>query len=223
MSAPLLPCETLEALLDKFGVAGVSLAVLSPSSAGTTIRTQTAGVADKEARTPLFDSTWLEIASLSKTIAAAFACDYFESRGIPMRTTPVNPLLREAGSTFQLKAAAGEPAEWADKVMLAHLLDHTGLGMHYVNGVPRSHAFPSVLALMSGTTEQPAPYGYASIDLTREPGTKFSYSGGGFLVMQHLLEMREGKPLADLLAPYFEASGTAVSLGLSFFQAAPRS
>ena len=210
--------STLDALLSKYGVAGVSVALLDPCGS---IRTQTAGVADQGTKTPLFDSTWLEIASLSKTIAGAFACDYFETRGMPMHTTPVNPLLREAGSAFQLKAEAGKPAEWADQVMLAHLLDHTGLGMHYVNGVPLADAFPPVLDLISGSAAKPAPYGYASIDLTRQPGTSFSYSGGGFLVLQHLLELREGKPIAELLTSHFDAAGTAVSLGLSFHQQLP--
>jgi len=218
---PLVDAKTLDALLAQYGVPGVSIAVLVPANGDAVVQTQTAGVADRERGVPLFDSTWLEIASLSKTIAGAYACDYFESRGMPMRTTAVNPLLRAAGSQFQLRAAAGKPAEWADQVMLAHLLDHTGLGMHYVNGVPLSHPFPPVLKLISGTDEAPAPYGYASIDLTREPGTQFSYSGGGFLVLQHLLEMREGRPIAEIFATHFQAAGTAVSLGLSFEQQLP--
>jgi len=93
--------------------------------------------------------------------------------------------------------------------------------MHYVNGVPLSDDFPPVLSLISGSAVKPAPYGYASIDLTRAPGTKFGYSGGGFLVLQHLLETREGKPIAELLQPHFDASGAAVSLGLSFTQQLP--
>jgi len=211
----------LDAMLCKYGVAGVSLAVLVPSDGDANIRTQTAGVADRTSKTALFDSTWLEIASLSKTIAGAFACEYFEARGLPMRTTPVNPLLREAGSPFQLKSAEGKPAEWAEQVVLAHLLDHTGLGMHYVNGVPLAIPFPPILSLISGSAEAPAPYGYASIDLTRQPGTSFSYSGGGFLVLQHLLELREGRPIAELLTPHLDAAGAAVSLGLSFHQTLP--
>jgi len=78
------------------------------------------------------------------------------------------------------------------------MMDHTGLGMHYANGVPRSDEFPPVLALLSGSEEAPAPYGYASLAMTKAPGTRFGYSGGGFLVLQHLIECREGRPAAEV-------------------------
>eukprot|EP01047_Picozoa_sp_COSAG01_P024963 COSAG01_NODE_1560_length_9921_cov_30.121551_4_plen_99_part_00 len=42
-------------------------------------------------------------------------------------------------------------------------------------------------------------YGYASLELTKQPGTRFGYSGGGFLVLQHLLELREGRPIAQIM------------------------
>jgi hypothetical protein len=70
----------------------------------------------------------------------------------------VNPLLREAGSSFLLRSAPAQPPEWAEEVTLAHLLDHTGLGMHYVNGVPLSEPMPPVEALISGSKSSPAPY-----------------------------------------------------------------
>ena len=208
---PLLPPEELERQLERYGTAGISVAVLQPAG----IVTQTAGLASKEPPVPMFDSTWLEIASLSKTFAAAFALEYFTPLGIGM-DAPVNPLLREAGSTFVLRSAEGSPPEWAERVTLAQLVNHSGLGMHYVNGVPLSEPMPPMLDLISGSAAAPAPYGYACIDLVKEPGTQFGYSGGGFLLLQHLLELREGRPIASLMAPFLRAGGTAVSLGLSF-------
>ena len=38
---------------------------------------------------------------------------------------------------------------------------------------------PPVLDLISGTTASPAPYGYASLEMTKPPGETFNYSGGG--------------------------------------------
>ena len=172
-------------------------------------------MADKEGSVPMYDGTHVEIASLSKPFAAAFACDYFAKHGLTM-DAKVNPLLADAGASFRLKAAEGRPAEWAEEVTLTHLVNHTGLGMHYVNGVPLTKPFPPVLDLISGTDAAPAPYGYAPLAMTKQPGTTFGYSGGGFLVLQHLLELRESKPIADIMDEWLEAAGAGVSLNLSF-------
>ena len=208
---PLLPIETVDALLAKYGVAGASVAVIGEGG----VRTQVGGLADKARGVPMYDGTHLEIASLSKPLAAAFAVDYFDALGLTM-DAPVNPLLAECGSPFRLRSAAGQPASWAEEVTLTHLLNHTGVGMHYVNGVPLDEPFPPVLELISGSEARPAPYGYASLELLKRPGTAFGYSGGGFLVLQHLLETREAAPVSHILAPWLEGAGAAVSLGLSF-------
>lgn len=145
MSGPLLPREVLEKTLSTYGVAGASIAVLSPTGDGDArVRTQVCGLACRESSTPMFDSTWLEIASLSKPLAAVYALQYFEARGISF-DTGVNSLLADAGSPFRLKPAEGCPQEWADAVTLKHLVDHTGPQMHYVNGIPREclESFPS--------------------------------------------------------------------------------
>ena len=213
----MLPPDLVDSLLKKYGVTGSSVAVIAPSKHNQdgTVRTQVAGYADRAGNIPMFDGTHLEIASLSKPLAAAFAYDYFAKHGISMEAK-VNPLLAEAGSTFRLTAASGFPAEWAEEATLTHMLNHTGVGMHYVNGVPLTQPFPPVLHLISGTPEKPAPHGYASLQMVKQPGTAFHYSGGGFLVMQHLLEQREGIPIADIMAPWLEGHGTNVSLDLSF-------
>lgn len=216
-AASLLPPDTVDSLLAKYGVAGSSVAVITPTEHNndSIVRSQVGGMADKEGNIPMFDGTHLEIASLSKPFAAAFAYDYFASRGIPM-DSKVNPLLAEAGTRFRLTTADGHPSSWADEATLEHMVNHTGVGMHYVNGVPLTKPFPPVLDLISGTEAKPAPYGYASLEMVKQPGTAFHYSGGGFLVMQHLLETREGKPIADIMAPWLDGFGTTVSLDLSF-------
>jgi CubicO group peptidase (beta-lactamase class C family) len=171
------------------------------------------------------DSTWFQIASLSKTIATAFALQYFEAKGVPL-STPVNALLAKhcplgSPSHFALRSAEGTPAQWAEDVALLHLFNYTGLGLHYVNGVPLAHAMPPVVALVSGSAAAPAPYRYATLDVVKAPGTAFGYSGGGFLVLQLLLEAMEERPIAAIMAPFLARSGSAVSLGLSFFQRLP--
>jgi CubicO group peptidase (beta-lactamase class C family) len=225
LSSELVPAGKLEELLQRYKVPAVSIAVIRPgsqtrrygsaSNETSHVVTQVAGLACVETKTPVYDSTWFEIASLSKTIAAAFMIEYFKTKGKDVHTL-VNPLFRELGADFQLRSASGLPKEWAEEVTLGQLVNHTGVGMHYVNGVPLSKPMPSSLELMSGTDEKPAPYGYANLDLTKRPGTKFGYSGGGYLVLEHLLQVMEGKPIAEIMQPFLAASGAAVEQGLSF-------
>ncbi len=154
---------------------------------------------------------FMECASLSKTVAAAFSIEYFTSRGIPM-TTSVNSLLDEAGSKWKLtlpptNEKSSVNAKWVDEITLTMLVNHTALGMHYVFGVPLSDEFPSAEALLNGSQEK--TYGYAPLYVERKPGAEFKYSGGGFIVLQHLLECREGKPIASIVQPFLEKCGIA--------------
>lgn len=212
----LLPPDELDGLLAKYGVAGVSIAVLRPDGAGdASVSTQVAGLADREKAIEVFDSTFFQICSLSKPIAAVYAHQYFAQAGTPFDTS-VNELLAQSGSPYRFRPADACPASWADEVTLSHLVDHTGPQMHYVNGVPRSHTFPPVLSLISGSADAPAPYGYAPLEVNKQPGTVFGYSGGGFLVLQHLLEEREARPVSALLGEHLRACGGLCHLGLSF-------
>ena len=154
---------------------------------------------------------FIECASLSKTVAAAFSIEYFTSRGISM-TTSVNRLLDEAGSKWKLTLPPEDKCnslnpEWVDEITLTMLINHTALGIHYVYGVPLSNEFPSAEDLLNGTHEK--TYGYAPLYVERKPGTEFKYSGGGFIVLQHLLECREGKPIDAILRPFLEKCGIA--------------
>jgi CubicO group peptidase (beta-lactamase class C family) len=224
----LVPKGELDKLLARYEVPGVSIAVIHPPTAShgkastgkSHVVTQVAGLAAREPPVPMYDSTVLEIASLSKTIAAAFMIQYFREKGKDVNTK-VNELFRDAGAKFQLQSEPGSPSEWPEEVTLGQLVNHTGLGMHYVNGVPLNNKMPDVEELITGTAEKPAPYGYASLHMCKKPGTQFHYSGGGFLVLQHLLEILEGKPIAEIMSSFLAASGLAVELGLSFAQNLP--
>ena len=76
--------------------------------------------------------------------------------------------------------------------------------MHYVHGVPLDSEFPSMLSLVSGRRPD---LGYDPIVVSKEPGTSFGYSGGGFLVLQHLIEAMENAPIEDVCRPFLDISG----------------
>jgi malate synthase len=140
--------------------------------------------------------TWFEVASLSKSVASAFAIEYFTKKGISLHT-PVNQLLGTTDSDFRLRGT------WGDQVTLAHLMNHKALNLHYVHGVPVTERMPPILDFLRGN----ALYGYEPVSVINPPGTVFKYSGGGFLVLEHLIEELEGQAIAAITRPFLDALG----------------
>ena len=168
--------ETLESLLAKHGVQGLSIACIVDGETSSSIAVGSAAL--DPVRAPMSTSTWLQHASLSKTVGTAFALEKFAKRGISL-DDPVNHVLAGIGSTYRLKSAIGKPAAWAHQVCVRHLMDHTGLGMHYVFGIdPARGSMPGPVALLEGQHEQ--GFVYEKILVDKCPGT-LRYSGGGFV------------------------------------------
>ena len=162
----------LEALCQKHHVTGVSVAMLLPDRGGSgdgVVQTMCAGSARREggggadrdpgvaaAEVPMTSATWLQIASLSKTLGTAFALEVFAARGIDPATTRVNALLGTLGVDWRLEdddaLMMATATSCADAVTLAQLVNHTALGMHYVPGVPlsRDGGMPAARALLEG-------------------------------------------------------------------------
>lgn len=138
------------------------------------------------------DDTQFEIASLSKTVGSALALELFEQEGISLETS-VNTLFEKFGSDFRLSGKG-------DQVTLIHLMSHSALNMHYVNGVPLSTPMPPIEKFLSGN----AAYGYDPVEVINPPGTKFQYSGAGFIVLEYLLELISQKKFSVLLEEFIK-------------------
>lgn len=198
-------------MMKSHGTKGMTIAVLGGGgrdagfnvSADVGLGLALAG-AEPSQTAPMTPETWVEVASLSKTIAAAFLLEWCARNGMSA-DTPANEALAKASSSFRIEAAEGCPKEWADQVLLRHLVDHTGLGMHYVKGIPREREMPQALDIIEGRHRE--DLGYERITVAKEPGTRFGYSGGGFLVLQHLLEAFEGKPIEEVMRPFLDSCG----------------
>lgn len=155
---------------------------------------QTLGLGTRDGKNPVTEKTSFEIASLSKTIAAAFSLEFFRARGIALESS-VNELLASTASAFRLKGP------WGDAVTLEHLISHRALNLHYVNGVPADLPMPPIARFLDGNSD----YGYAPVEVIHPPGEKFSYSGGGFLVLEHLLEALAGQSIPELTRAFLDA------------------
>ncbi len=195
----------IETLRQKHGVTGamVSISKSGPSpSLFASPRPQTLCFGAGQKGTPVTAATFFELASLSKTLASCFALEYFAKRKIPLGTS-VNALLARTSSSFRLRGDTAEHSALADQVSIAHLLSHCALNMHYVNGVPADQEMPNVHEFLDGNER----YAYPPVRVIGKPGQFFQYSGGGFLVLEHLLESLEGKSIFALTAPFFAALG----------------
>ncbi len=175
------PLNTLKKKLDKFfldsRVTGLQISIASGQNHIQTICYGDAVKGEKH----VTETTLFEIASLSKTYASAYAIEFFAQKQIALDTS-VNQLLAELNSPLRLSSTINDG--WNDKVQLKHLMSHCALNMHYVNGIPGSQAMPDITEFLNGNTE----YDYESIDIINEPGTIFKYSGGGFLVLEYLIQ-----------------------------------
>ncbi|MGE3262338.1 MAG: serine hydrolase [Bacteriovoracia bacterium] len=164
--------EKIESLRVKYGIMGAGVALNFHGN------TQSLSYGESKKGIPVTKETRFEIASLSKTFAAALALEAFRELNIPL-ATPVNELFARAKSPFRLSSPH---KNWAEQVTLEHLLGHSALNMHYVKGLPPTREMPDLLELMDGK------HGYEKIKILAEPGKEFHYSGGGFLVVEHLLK-----------------------------------
>lgn len=166
-----------------------------------------AGYARKATQEKMTPSHFMECASLSKTVASAFAIEYFTKQNIPL-SSKVSDILIACGSPWRLEVHPDQKHRSdinLDLITISMLMNHTALGMHYVYGIPLSDPFPSSLELLNGTWEK--KYGYAPLYIERPPGSSFKYSGGGYIVLQHILECFEHKPIHDIMSSFLESCG----------------
>jgi allantoicase len=189
--------ERVRQACERHRVKALSLAVSAPGSAPQSIV-----FGELAPGRPVAPDTAFEIASLSKTIGSGFAIEHFRHAGMGLEA-PVQPLLRACGSGFSLRSLDAAHPEWPDRVQLAHLMRHEALNMHYVNGVPANQRMPQIAELLPG---DPARR-YEPVGVVSDPGTRFQYSGGGFMVLEHLVERRLGQPIHHATRSFLDMLG----------------
>ncbi len=161
-------------LLESTGVAGTAVGLVER---GRVTWLGGFGAADRERGLPVRSSTVFNVGSISKPVAAM---------GI-MR-------LVEEGRLTLDRAVSEQSSRWSappggDEITPRMLLSHTaGLSL---SAVPELDPLGPLPGLASEVASQ--------VELIGAPGDAFSYSGGGYMLLQLLLEERVG-PFADYMA-----------------------
>lgn len=132
--------------------------------------------------------TLFQAASISKPVTALAVLRFVESGRINL-DADVNQYLK----SWQVP---GNSFTQTTKVTVRELLTHTaGLTVHGFAGYASTTPLPSLLQVLNG--EKPANSDAIRVDV--KPGTVWRYSGGGYVVLQQMLEDLSGEPFPKLM------------------------
>ncbi len=175
--------ELIPQWLDEFTVPGAAIALIEN---GKTRFVKGYGYADVKKKIPVTTQTGFNIGSISKTVAAWGVMKLVEEGKIDL-DTPVEQYLTRwhlPDSEFN-----------KDGVTPRRLLSHTaGLSLHGYPGWGPGDELPTIEESLNGKNNGPG-----DVRLIMEPGTRWKYSGGGYTIMQLVIEEITGKKFADYL------------------------
>jgi CubicO group peptidase (beta-lactamase class C family) len=171
----------LPALMERFSIPGISVAVVA---GGSLAWAEGWGVCDASRGDPVTPRTLFQAGSISKPVAAMCALRLVAAGKLKL-DTDVNDVL----TGWQVPANLG----WQPRVTLRQLLSHTaGLTVHGFPGYPSGGPVPTLVEVLDGEGNTPP------VRVSTIPGLQFSYSGGGYCVLQQLLMAATGKPFPEL-------------------------
>jgi CubicO group peptidase (beta-lactamase class C family) len=177
---------TLQELMERFGVPGISIAVIKDSQV---YWSKEYGQADVTTKSPVRPDTMFQAASISKPVTA-FAVMRLVDAGKLSLDEDVNRYLK-SWKVPENEFTRGRP------VTLRALLSHTsGTGDGF--GFPGYHPSaerPSLVQILNG--EKPSNVG--RVFWERPPFTAFKYSGGGTVLVQLLLTDVLAKPFHEIM------------------------
>jgi CubicO group peptidase (beta-lactamase class C family) len=168
-----------------YNVPGFSIALIQETEIAWT---REVGLAKAGGSEPVTEETLFQAASISKPVSAMAALRLVEDGALDL-DADVNEALR----SWQIPENEHTRAH---KVTLRGLLSHTaGLTVYGFRGYPAGQDLPTIQQILDG---QP-PANSDPVRVFQEPGAGQSYSGGGYTVMQQLLEVVTGQPFAELV------------------------
>ncbi|MES2522588.1 MAG: serine hydrolase domain-containing protein [Gemmatimonadota bacterium] len=158
--------------LDSLNVRGAAVALVDD---GAVVWEQGFGSVDRRG-TPVTRATRFQVGSISKSVTAWGVVRLLEDQRISL-DAPVQPFLKRW--TFPSVDSGG----YANAITFRQLLSHTaGLTVSGYAGTHPDSVLPSVVESLRGTALAPG------VTIANRPGARWQYSGGGYTVLQLLVE-----------------------------------
>jgi CubicO group peptidase (beta-lactamase class C family) len=166
-----------------YHVPGISIVIIKN---GQVVMTKAYGQRNTTLKELVNDSTLFQAGSISKTIAALGILRLYEA-GIVDLDRDVNQYLK----TWKISESSYLKRE---KVTLRRLLSHTaGVNGYWFEGYAQKDTLPSLNDVLSGKGNS------EKIRVDTVPGTRFKYSGGGYAIIQKVIEEVTGKGFVQLM------------------------
>lgn len=179
-----LATPTIQERMEHYGVPGVSVVVIEK---GQVDWARGYGLAEVDSERPVTPETLFQAASMSKPVAAMAALALVDE-GLLELDGNVNMKL-EGWKIPENDLTAEQP------VTLRGLLTHTaGLTVHGFPGYGPDETVPATTGVLEGKGNTPA------VGIDMQPRTKWRYSGGGYTVMQKLVEDATNAPFEQAMA-----------------------
>ena len=184
--------DSIPAWLARFKSPGLAVAIVDHCAP---VWTATFGFADVTSKRPVTRNTAFPMGSISKTFTA-WAIMTLVQEGKVELDAPADSYLKQ----WHMPASSFD----ARQVTVRRLLAHTaGVNVGSALGVSLPARFPTLLELMNG---QVKGFEDQKVQVTERPGSRVRYSGGGYEILQLIVEDVTGERFADyarrrILAP----------------------
>lgn len=176
---------TLDQQMKQYGVPAVSIAVIND---GKIEWAKSYGVLEANTNRTAQISSLFQAGSVSKPVASFGALSLVQKKTLDLNED-VNQQL------ISWKVPENEHTE-LKKVTLKHLLSHTsGFNVIGFDGYRQNEKVPSLMDMLNGSS----PANNSPMKVEFKPGERMSYSGGGYTVMQQLVEDNTNVSFADFM------------------------
>ena len=177
--------QTIQERMKALGVSGVSIAIFDR---GQISWAKGYGLSDKSRASRVDTATLFQAASISKPVTSVATLRLVEANTLAL-DEDVNGKLRRWKVPDNGYTAT-------EKVTPRRIVSHTaGLSVHGFLGYNRGDKLPTLPAILDGLPPANSP----PVRVIDTPGKKEIYSGGGFTLLQLLLEDVTGKPFGALM------------------------
>ena len=169
--------DKIPQLLQEFSVPGAAIAIIED---GQIVLQKGYGYANLEKGRMITTKTGFNIGSISKSVAAWGVMKLVQEGKIEL-DAPVEKYL----TRWHLPESEFD----TDEVTIRRLLSHTaGLSLHCVSAGPPYDKLPTLEGWLLGQND-----GLGKVEIVLEPGSRYKYSGGGYGVLQLLIEEVTGQ------------------------------